>query len=43
MFLASDLASFLTGAIYPVDGGATAAGGVPGLQAERAAKQNNGQ
>lgn len=39
LFLASDLATFVTGAVYTVDGGATASGGLPGLQAKRAAKE----
>jgi NAD(P)-dependent dehydrogenase (short-subunit alcohol dehydrogenase family) len=38
LFLASNLASYVTGAVYSVDGGSTAAGGLPGLQAKRAAK-----
>jgi NAD(P)-dependent dehydrogenase (short-subunit alcohol dehydrogenase family) len=39
LFLASDLATYVTGAIYTVDGGATAAGGLPGLQARRDVKR----
>ena len=39
LFLATDLASFVTGAIYTVDGGATATTGMLGLQARREAKR----
>jgi NAD(P)-dependent dehydrogenase (short-subunit alcohol dehydrogenase family) len=39
LFLASDLASFVNGAIYSVDGGSTATAGMPGLMAKRAAKE----
>ncbi|HWM85061.1 MAG TPA: SDR family NAD(P)-dependent oxidoreductase [Kofleriaceae bacterium] len=39
LFLASDLASFVTGAIYTVDGGATASAGLPGLEAKRDVKR----
>jgi NAD(P)-dependent dehydrogenase (short-subunit alcohol dehydrogenase family) len=39
LFLGSDLASYVTGAIYTVDGGATAASGLPGMEAKRAAKR----
>ncbi|MBK8172100.1 MAG: SDR family oxidoreductase [Sandaracinaceae bacterium] len=39
MFLASDLASFVTGAIYTVDGGSTASQGLPGFEAGRDAKR----
>ena len=38
LFLASGLATFVTGGIYTVDGGATASGGMPGLQAKSEAK-----
>jgi NAD(P)-dependent dehydrogenase (short-subunit alcohol dehydrogenase family) len=38
LFLASDLASYVNGAVYTVDGGSTAAAGLPGLSAKRAAK-----
>jgi hypothetical protein len=38
LFLASDLASFVTGASYAVDGGSTAGSGIPGLEAGREAK-----
>lgn len=37
LFLASGLATYVTGGIYTVDGGATASGGLPGLQARREA------
>ena len=36
--LASGLATYVTGGIYTVDGGATASGGLPGLQAKSEAK-----
>jgi NAD(P)-dependent dehydrogenase (short-subunit alcohol dehydrogenase family) len=39
LFLASDLASFCTGGVYNVDGGATATTGVPALEAKRYVKQ----
>jgi NAD(P)-dependent dehydrogenase (short-subunit alcohol dehydrogenase family) len=38
-FLASDLASYVTGAVYAVDGGATAAAGLLGLKAKSEAKE----
>lgn len=38
LFLLSDLATYVNGAIYTVDGGATAAAGMLGLEAKRAAK-----
>jgi NAD(P)-dependent dehydrogenase (short-subunit alcohol dehydrogenase family) len=39
LFLASDLASFVNGGVYTVDGGATSAVGLPGLEATREAKE----
>lgn len=39
LFLGSDLATFVTGGVYVVDGGASATSGLPGLQAKRAAKR----
>jgi NAD(P)-dependent dehydrogenase (short-subunit alcohol dehydrogenase family) len=39
LFLASDLSSFVNGAIYAVDGGSTASVGMPGIQAKSAAKE----
>lgn len=39
LFLASDLASFVNGAVYSVDGGTTATTGLPGAEADRDAKQ----
>ena len=38
LFLASDLATFCTGGVYAVDGGATATTGVPGVEAKKEAK-----
>jgi NAD(P)-dependent dehydrogenase (short-subunit alcohol dehydrogenase family) len=40
LFLASELASFCTGGVYTVDGGATATTGVPGMQTKRAVKHD---
>ena len=39
LFLASDLATFVTGAIYAVDGGATSSSGLIGLMAKGEAKE----
>ena len=39
LFLASDLATFVTGAVYTVDGGSTGAQAMPGLEAKRDARQ----
>jgi NAD(P)-dependent dehydrogenase (short-subunit alcohol dehydrogenase family) len=39
LFLASDLASYVNGAVYTVDGGATATQGLPGLEAKSPAKK----
>jgi NAD(P)-dependent dehydrogenase (short-subunit alcohol dehydrogenase family) len=39
LFLASDLATYVTGAIYPVDGGATSATALLGLRTQRDAKR----
>jgi NAD(P)-dependent dehydrogenase (short-subunit alcohol dehydrogenase family) len=38
LFLASDLATYVTGAVYAVDGGATAGAGILGMMAKSAAK-----
>jgi hypothetical protein len=40
LFLASDLASFVTGSVYSVDGGSTCTHGLPGLEAKRSVKKD---